>query len=353
MLISNNNINYTFTENDFDNKDKNINQKKRKKIKKVRQLLDDKKSKKFRRLYQLGLIISFLYLVIVMLTFLTLTSKFINNGSYINHLQNYHNNIIELFNSYREYLFDENSIIFGLPVYDYLIQKEEKLYSSNTENINYLTINVHNIKDLYENYICLQEQGFCNSYISYFSSDKECEDFLGGKAGIISLGFNIMINYFVEKIRNGRNYMNLLLDKKIIVGDLSKVIDITSNDSNYNLDNNDSLIFRMKVFNMEQTHFRLNIIFQNIILQYIDEERNITSNLIEKSIYNSYKVYIFPLIIYVVIFLLIFFLYWIPMINSLNIEIYKTKNMLSIIPVQILASQPNIKELLNISTKNN
>ena len=353
MFSSNNNLNSFLTENDFDKKGKNTNTKKRKKTKKVRQILDDKKSIKFRRMYQLGLFASLLYLVIVMLTFLSLTLKFIKNGSYINHMQNYHNNIIELFNSYREYLFDENSIIFGLPVYDYLIQKEETFYSSNTENIYYLNSNSHNIKDLYENYIVLQEKGFCNSYSSYFSSSKQCEDFIGGKDGIISLGFHIMINYFVEKIRNARNYMNLLLDKKIVVGNLSKVIDASSNDSNYNLNNNDSLMFRMKVFNMDQTHFRLNIFFINIILQYIDEERNMTSSLIEKSINNSYKVYMIVLIIYVVIFLLIFFLYWLPMINSLNIEIYKTKNMLSIIPVQILACQPNIKELLDISTKNN
>ena len=37
----------------------------------------------------------------------------------------------------------------------------------------------------------------------------------------------------------------------------------------------------------------------------------------------------------------------------MDVEIYKTKNMLSIIPVKILASQPNIKKLLNISSTAN
>ena len=41
------------------------------------------------------------------------------------------------------------------------------------------------------------------------------------------------------------------------------------------------------------------------------------------------------------------------MIQTRNIEIYKAKNMLSIIPIKILATQPNIRELLNISTKIN
>ena len=37
----------------------------------------------------------------------------------------------------------------------------------------------------------------------------------------------------------------------------------------------------------------------------------------------------------------------------MNIEIYKAKNILSIIPIQILASLPDIKILLNLSSKNN
>ena len=113
---------------------------------------------------------------------------------------------------------------------------------------------------------------------------------------------------------------------------------------------NPALIDRMKVFNMEQTHYRLNIIFQNIILQYINQERNLTLISIEKSSDDCTFKYTILISVYVSLFLIIFLFYWIPMIKELNNEIYKTKKMLSIIPVQILASQPNIKELLNIST---
>ena len=144
--------------------------------------------------------------------------------------------------------------------------------------------------------------------------------------------------------------MNYLLDVNLIIGNLTKE---NNGDIIFTLNNSINLIFRMKVFNMEQTHYRLNIIFLNIILQYIDKERDLTFVGLDKYTRNEHQKYIIILIVYITIFILIFSFYWIPRINSLNIEIYKTKNMLSILPIQILASLPNIRELLNISTSNN
>jgi hypothetical protein len=106
----------------------------------------------------------------------------------------------------------------------------------------------------------------------------------------------------------------------------------------------------MNVFN--EIHSRLNIIFINIIFQFIIQEKNTTIQIIEESTINGHLIYLICIGIYVFIFVIIFLFYWIPMIKSMNSEIYKTKKMLAIIPTQILASQPNIKELLNISVNN-
>ena len=62
------------------------------------------------------------------------------------------------------------------------------------------------------------------------------------------------------------------------------------------------------------------------------------------------------IVFYVVLLILIslsFLIYWLPMIKRMNITIYKTKKMLSIIPIRILASQENINGLLNIETDAN
>ena len=328
-----------------------IDNKQQKKLKKNRKLEDDKNSKYFKIIYVISLIISFFYLIIVLYSFLRLTSKFITSGKYIFNLQNYHNNIIELFNTYREYLFDENNIKSGIPAYQYLIQKQDTFFSSSTENLIFLISNNNEIR-LSSNYIEFQKSGFCNSYISYFNNKEECEEFLGGEEGFINLGFFVIVSSFIEDIRNGKNYMKQLLDKKILVGNLSNLIDINSNDTTFGLDKNDTLKFRMFVFNSEKIHTRVNILFVNIIIQYINQERNITMKGIESFVVNGYKKYLFLVITYMLVFVVIFFFYWIPKINNMNVEIYTTKKMLSIIPPKILSSLPNIKKLLNISKSN-
>ena len=198
-------------------------------------------------------------------------------------MQKYHNNIIELFNGYREFLFDENSIINNLPAYDYLLKQEKSYYSSNTETVNYTSLLTNVVAEINKNNKILHEKGLCSYYISYFNSQEECEKFLGGKDGIISLGFHILMNYFVEEIRNARNYMKVLLDHNILIGKLSDEINIDYNNTLYDLEQNETLKFRMVVFNLEQTHSRLNIIFYNVVLQYINKSRNATIN----TIYNS------------------------------------------------------------------
>ena len=351
-FISSSNLNNILLENNFEKTNINNNKKKNNKKQNIkkRKLGTDKKSKNFRVILQLAIISSFLHLIIVFFTYLLLTKKFIISGTYILNMQGYHNNIIELFNSYREFLFDENNIIDGLSVHEYLIEKEEIYYSSNTEQINYVDTYKKNI--INNNYMTLQENGFCGSYISYFNNKEECEDYLGGKDGIISMGFYILISSFVEEIRNARNFIKLLLNHKILVGNLSEIIDINANDTTYGLDKNQTLKFRMYAFNLEETHYRLNIIFLNIILQYINQERNITEKAIEDYVTNGHIIYIINMIIYTLNAIILFSFYWIPMIRRMNIEIYKTKNMLSIIPIQILALLPNINEILNISTTN-
>ena len=351
IMTSSNYNNNIFSNNNFDKKkvikkNGNNNHKKRK-------LGNDKQSIKFRLILQIAMLISYLYLILVFYSFLFVSQAFIYSGNYILHMQKYHNNILELFNGYREYLFDENSIIYGLSSYDYLIEKEKILYSSNSEDINYLISISKDIKGLNKNYLVLQEKGFCNYFESFFESQEGCENFLGGKDGIISLDFHLFINSFIEEIRNGRDFMKLLLDKQVLVGNLSELIEQKENNSAYGIDKNKTLMFRMKVFNMEEVHYRLNIIFFNIVLQNINQERLITLNSIEEYVTNMHMTYILLVISYIFIFIFIYFFYWIPMIRNMDVEIYKTKNMLSIIPVKILATQPNIKKLLNISSITN
>ena len=88
------------------------------------------------------------------------------------------------------------------------------------------------------------------------------------------------------------------------------------------------------------------------ILSSIEEERNLALDNIIQNISSNKTIYIILLIIYFFLILILYMLYWRPIINNITLLIYKTKNILNIIPVEILAEQTNIKSLLNISDLN-
>ena len=313
--------------------------------------------KKFQYIYMVFLALSYIFLEIIIILYTLLTRKFVFNGEYLYHLQNYHNNILFLFNVFREFLFDENFIISGISSYDYLIKQESELYSTCTEDIEYLSVMNDNIKSIYRNYLVVIENKFCNIFIAdYFENQEECYNYIGGRDGIIKFGFHFLIHDFVEEIRMKRNYIKLLLEKGVIVGNFSDILNLKNyskwTDQNLGIKNNKSLIFRMSLFNMEKTHSRLNIIFMHIIMQYINTERNMTYNLVEANVKGGYAIYIILILFHMFIIILISSIYLIPKVKEMNVEIYKAKNILTIIPVQILATLPNIRTLLNIPLNN-
>ena len=303
------------------------------------------------------LALSYLFLETIIVLYTLLTRKFIYNGDYLYHLQHYHNNILYLFNAYREFLFDENSIIFGMPSYEYLIKQESDLYLTCTEDIEYLTLKNDAIKNIHKDYLAINENTFCNDFIAeYFENQEECYNYIGGRDGIVAFGFHFLIHDFVEEIRMKRNYVKLLLEKEVIVGNFTDILNIKNysiwNNKNLGLNDNKTLILRMSLFNMEKIHSRLNIIFMHIIMQYINSERNMTFYLVENNVNGGYALYIILILSHVFFIGLALSIFWVPKIKEINKEIYKAKNILAIIPVQILATLPNIKTLLNIPTNN-
>ena len=312
---------------------------------------------KYQYIYMVFLALSYLFLETTIVLYSLLTRKFIYNGDYLYHLQHYHNNILYLFNAYREFLFDENSIIFGMPSYEYLIEQESLLYSTCTEDIEYLTLQNDAIKNIHKNYLAINENTFCNDFIAeYFENQEECYNYIGGRDGIVAFGFHFLIHDFVEEIRMKRNYVKLLLEKEVIVGNFTDILNIKNysiwNNKNLGLNDNKTLILRMSLFNMEKIHSRLNIIFMHIIMQYINSERNVSFYLVENNVNGGYGVYIIFILSHVFFIGLALSIFWVPKIKEINKEIYKAKNILAIIPVQILATLPNIKTLLNIPTNN-
>jgi hypothetical protein len=112
----------------------------------------DTKSKNFQILFIFVLSLSYLSLTLIIIFYMIFIKRFIYIGDYMYHMEHYHNNILSLYNAYREFLFNENSTIFGIPSYEYLVKQENEIYITNNEDINYLTINSKYIQNLYNNY---------------------------------------------------------------------------------------------------------------------------------------------------------------------------------------------------------
>jgi hypothetical protein len=160
-----------------------------------------------------------------------------------------------------------------------------------------------------------------------------------------------MATYFIEEIRINRNLVKYLISQGILRGSLNdydegiwlKDETIPKVGENYTGEN----IFRLDLYNNETIHAYLDLIFVNIILPYIDINRQIIMphlSIDDKEIYlNVTSVF------YLIFIFLIYLIYLLLMIKSINIYIYKTKNMLTLIPLHILSSQHNIKKLLHLS----
>ena len=90
----------------------------------------------------------------------------------------------------------------------------------------------------------------------------------------------------------------------------------------------------------------------SILIPNLIQLKQITIDAITKFLNDAYFKFVVMIIIYLSFILLGLFILWIPFVKNLNSIIYKTKNMLSIIPKEILASLSNIDKLLDMDKSN-
>ena len=146
--------------------------------------------------------------------------------------------------------------------------------------------------------------------------------------------------------------IRLLYDANYIIGNLTEYkTENWFNDYNEELNANKAKYFRLDIFNNEFLHSQSNLIFINVILPCLDSTRKIIISKV--TIVGRQITYYILISIFVLILMATYFFYWIPKIRKLNRIIYETKNMLKIIPMNILMSDNNIINLLQVSKKNN
>ena len=312
-------------------------------------------------IYGLFNLISYIYIVYNGIYMINTSEKSILIYTIEHKMHNHHIIMTHYFNVYREFLFDNESQINDINILKYLDDfSKGNTISTVLEDVTSISINLRQLlSDLSNLSIPL-----CNYYTNdYFDSSSECQEQIGL---ITNEKITIFTIYFFEEMRIGKNFAKIKFGEKAILGNLSnynfeeyyKIISITENNSNYSYsegykylddvkDDTNKTIFRLDFFNSEILHEKLNAMFFSIILPYI--ERNAKPIFEDLSIDEAKKTIKYLNISFYILVILIYCIYFIPIISFINMNIYKTKNMLSIVPLDILASQSGVSEILNIS----
>ena len=148
--------------------------------------------------------------------------------------------------------------------------------------------------------------------------------------------------YFLEELRIKKNIIKYALNKYTVVGDLSKYDKEEMINVYKENENKPNIMFRLDLFNNERIHTRINFFYFNILLQNIEEASAIINYL---TINGMDSKFILLIIIYTFSLFFVIILFFIPVIKFLNKQIYKAKNILSIVPVNVLLYQKNNSNL--------
>ena len=275
--------------------------------------------------------------------------KAIEYSTFITKLYNLQSSVLEIFNVYREYLFDNKTEIHGLTPFEYLLKKEYEVFKETNNNTKYIKNFINNNIPMDEELNNIFSKELCSYYITdYFKSIEECKNKFGN---VLNYDFTIFATNFIQNIRNVKNIAKYKQETEMILGELAIYeVEKWENWEYYYSEidkNNKKVLFRLDLFNNDTLHAELNLMIINIFVPYLDENRK---ELLKRlNIEGDGKYYMIYFILFVILLFLIYFFYLIPMIRYLNNHIYKTKRMLLLIPMQILSSQSNIKYLLNLS----
>ena len=293
---------------------------------------DIAKNRKFKIRFFLFLFLTLIYFTIYFWFFIRYIILFEIAGFSIFYAQRYENNLLNLFNAFREFIFDESSTMKNKNIQNYIGIAEREIYDTILYDMSYLVENKSKIETTIMISNKLQKYQLCNlSEPNYNATEnKWCNPNMEVKT---SLGFYVTTTYVIEEIRIKKN----------------KVISMLQN---YKNDYVDNISKRIEIFNQHNIHGEINILFANMIIPYIIEERDTTISLITEFISSKTYLYIALAIAYIVVLLFYVLLYWYPIISKLSNLIYKTKNMLTIIPIEILSEQTSIKNLLGVTDLN-
>ena len=255
-----------------------------------------------------------------------------------NHFDTFLFQILDMFNIYREYLYDKNFKILNYTALEYLRVLEDEVYDTVTEAQKKVDEYIFKLFETHSDLMEVVSVNFCLLNVTdYFDSLEECSEKF---KYLYKYNFNFLANYFLEEIKVGKNIVKYKDKNENIVGNLNNN-NITNliEEYQYEMEKNNNTEFRLNLFNNEMIHSKLNGFFINQILQNIKISREIFFS--HLSLDGKESFFIFLHIFYFIILSIVFIVSHISINEILNVQINKAKNLLSIIPISVLTAQNN------------
>ena len=314
-----------------------------------------------------GFIVIFILLLVQIFSYyyyyirITLYKHYVQYEYYNN---KYNSRFLFPFIALREYLYDQKKILLMEEVDEYL---DNSLITFYTE-----LANISDYRDLYTSYLPKSYSEFVDalfrdeqcSFIDEFLKEHsnvtftKCEEFFYNTS---NYGFQAVLTTYIEEIRIMRDLEKYYLQEaakynftyneslKGTEGENKHYADFEYNKTKKELYDsyNPVLILR------EETHKTANIIYRFVVMKVV---QSALDNLFD-AIHVAFDIttemsYVINIIFMVVVFIG-FFAMWLPFVLGENETIYKTKNMLSIIPKEVLFTLPHINIMLGIDDDGN
>ena len=252
----------------------------------------------------------------------------------------------------REFIYEKQIYLYNIPVYQYVDTTLHGFYTdlaqaSNIKDkyVKYFPSSYSAyINDIYTNQIC----NFINDFIKEFPDNgyNTCQDFF---YGISDYGFFSILTTYIEEIRMLRDTVNDYHEK-------AKQKNYIYNESFFNDPNGFYQILYDKYENISEDYRNTNpanalshrphktifIVYRFVISKVVSYALNEVFNTFEGIFAKTTKITLIINVTFIAVVTLGFLLIWIPFVLSENETIFKTKNMLSIIPNQILITLPHI-----------
>ena len=260
----------------------------------------------------------------------------------------------------REYIYDPKKTFYNIPVFQYIDDALSKFYLKLAETSNNKDKYVKYFPDSYTEYLnYLYSEQICE-FITKFNEEypdngfKGCDEFFYDSA---EYGFFTILTMYIEEIRDLRDIVDDYMVK-------SEARNYTYNESFYN---DPTGCYEILYKNQPEDYYRLNqvntlrsplhktifivyrFIIAKVIMITIDKMFLSFEGIFEATTQTSLIINI----VFILIVALGFSLIWVPFVLRENETIFKTKNMLSIIPNEILITLPHINVMLGIDDEKN